>query len=113
MGVTFSACEVCGDTFPDCGDFERCVVCEKRFCCEACMGGTKNTDPAICDCGESKYYREKQGNREFNAKDCDCKICCFCTMDEIKAEDLLELACNKLGCTVEDLTVEYRELYKS
>lgn len=35
MSVDFYACDVCGETFPDCGDYVRCD-CGGKFCGDGC-----------------------------------------------------------------------------
>jgi len=32
MGVDFYACGICGDTFPDCGEYGTCAKCEENIC---------------------------------------------------------------------------------
>lgn len=58
MGVDFYVCEVCGNTFPDCGDFVSCE-CGGRFCSNDCAHmdyavyddegeGTEDDGPGTC-----------------------------------------------------------------
>lgn len=36
MGIEFFPCAICGETFPDCGDYYSCDDCGNVFCSHEC-----------------------------------------------------------------------------
>jgi hypothetical protein len=49
MGVDFYACQNCGETYPDCGDYFTCSTCESSFCSDEC-GGCQVADDDTTSC---------------------------------------------------------------
>ena len=95
MGVDYYACESCGDTFPDCGDFVSCE-CGKRWCSD--------------ECAEADGHQEEEdGFTPEGSKWSQETSCNFCRKEEFEDYDLLELAQELLGKSRHDLI----ELYKN
>lgn len=73
MGVDWKVCGICGETFPDCGEYYKCAKCE-GYVCTSCYDdqlkyGTvkEDSDEAVdfgddalveCDCCSSKFVHD-------------------------------------------------------
>lgn len=89
MGVDFYACDNCGDTFPDCGDYFRCD-CEAKFCCTEC-GGYKSVEP------------------EEDVDDHEVITCIHCRMESATSDDLLHFLLKKFDLTHDQAMEMYRK----
>lgn len=87
MGVDFYACDWCGETFPDCGDYVSCD-CGRMWCSD--------------ECAENEGYREEQAGR------CDYKRSCkFCRKEDVVDEKLLNHCLQRLGISREEAVANY------
>ncbi|MGG2024178.1 hypothetical protein AB1282_00515 [Gottfriedia sp. S16(2024)] len=95
MGVDFYACNNCGDTFPDCGDFTGCE-CGTRWCCD--------------ECAETEGYRHEEDGYTPPGSEWEQETSCnFCRNEDFEDYDLLTFAIGKLGLSREDLIKLYTE----
>jgi hypothetical protein len=89
MGVDFLACETCGDTFPDCGDYVSCE-CGRRWCSDSCA--------------ESDGFREEEDG--FTPKDSNWgqdTSCDFCRGEDFEDYEILAEVLALLGKTRKDI----------
>jgi hypothetical protein len=88
MGVDFYSCHRCGDTFPDCGNYEECE-CGIRW----------DSDYCASEEGFITSELDEDGNRETS--------CDFCRGESAEDAELLQYALEKLGLSRNDLEEEY------
>lgn len=88
MGVDFYTCDVCGNTFCDCGPYARCDECDGKLC---------------PDCME-KY--EVFGNMTK-------ENCPFCNFKEVSEETLLAFLINEIGSSHEGVKELFVQKYKN
>ena len=93
MGVDFYACENCGHTFPDCGDYFSCE-CGATFCCNEC-GGRSVTEPPD-DWDEDTDWEE-------------VVTCIFCRLESVADHEMIPFLLNKLGLTREQAVDMFRK----
>jgi hypothetical protein len=96
MGVDFYACENCGHTFPDCGDYFGCE-CGAIFCSSECgvrISEEVPTGDKYAD-GEDKYE--------------DRTTCSFCRLENLADHEMIPFLLNKLGLTREQAVDMFRK----
>lgn len=106
MGVEFIACNYCGETFPDCGDFEYCE-CGVEWCSLECAE-EEGYRRSSCTSG----YSEGECDREYCSSDCENYIgqsCKFCREEDFEDDELLGYLLELTSKTREELIVQYRE----
>ena len=90
MGVDFYACDICHDTFPDCGDYVSCE-CGGKFCSNDCA----SMDYAVYDDnGECIEGEDGEGN------------CVLCRGEAATDYDLIEFLLEKCSLTREQAVEE-------
>lgn len=83
MGVEYCACETCGDTFPDSGEFVSCE-CGRTWCSD--------------DCAELDGFRkEAEGYTPKGSKWAQDMSCAYCRGEDFEDCELLVVALNLLG----------------
>jgi len=95
MGIDFYACDNCGETFPDCGDYFRCD-CGDKFCSTEC-GDSKVVEPASSDDEDDDSYRE------------EVTTCMHCRLESATSYDLLLFILAKFNMTYD----QAMDLYKA
>lgn len=93
MGVEFIACNNCGETFPDCGDYVSCE-CGNCWCDNECakLEGFRYEEDGFVPRG-SKWSQETS--------------CDFCRQEDYEDYELLAYALKKLGVSREELIADY------
>lgn len=83
MGVDFYACDQCGDTFPDCGDYVSCD-CGRKWCDHDCAeaDGFEEIEECEDDCDECEL--------ECCINDQDRKSCRYCREEDYDDYELLQ-----------------------
>ena len=117
MGVDWIACNRCGETFPDCGDYVTCESCCTEWCSYDCAEEdgyipehcSKHPDLDNRDLMEE--YREDHCNHDDC---CDCEYyapdsCKYCRHEDYDDETLLEKALELLDMSREDLVKKVNE----
>ena len=94
MGVDFYACDSCGETFNDCGDYAHCETCGQLLCPD-CMN-KYGVGHSMAD-----IDADEQGDDNFDQ-------CPFCAKKIVSDNTLLEFALKKLNTTKEKLIKEYK-----
>ena len=94
MGVDWYACEKCGETFPDCGDFVRCE-CGVKWCSD--------------ECAEEDGYKYTYDEEE-NIEERSCK---FCREEDFTDTELLEFILILDSVTRKELVEMYKLLKKA
>jgi len=87
MGVDFYACNYCGETFCDVGDFVSCD-CGNKWCCEECAKEEGFTEEIKNEYGEG--------------------TCKYCREEDFIDSELLEYALVGLKLTREELITMYK-----
>jgi len=89
MGVDWYSCEICGDTFPDCGPHEYCGKCESAIgpCC---------MDEQFKKYGTSEDQDAIDGYGETCLAECD-----ECTASKVHDKDIMEWALDQLNVSEE------------
>ena len=59
MGIDFYTCELCGDTFPDCGEYGTCAKCENDICINCYNEQNIKYGTVDKDSKEAKYFGDK------------------------------------------------------
>jgi hypothetical protein len=106
MGVDFYACDYCGDTFPDCGEYVSCE-CGEHWCSD--------------ECAEADGFKEESCSKGFdNANECDLDLSCwqcefqiersckYCREEDFADSVLLEFSLKELGISREELINKYK-----
>ena len=117
MGVDWIACNRCGETFPDCGDFVVCENCCTEWCSWECAeeDGYKpehcNKYPELENRDEMEDYREENCQHD---NCCNCEYyepdsCKYCRHEDYDDETLLEKALELLNMSREDLVKKVNE----
>lgn len=89
MGVDFYACDNCGETFCDAGDYFRCD-CGDKFCSTEC-GGSETTDA------------------DDTIDDEEVISCIHCRRESATASDLLYFMLKKYNLTYEEALEMYKK----
>lgn len=97
MGVDFYTCAVCGDNFPDCGEFTRCGGCEEVFCGQEC---------AQPKCS-AKVCEYDNGHGEYDG--CDGCSCVLCRKEKVTDAVLLAFVLSYHRMTREEAVDMYRK----
>jgi uncharacterized protein (UPF0212 family) len=94
MGVDYYACNNCGKTFNDCGDYATCETCGHMLCprCMDKFGVGSSMVMPNNDSAEDGY-----------------DPCPFCTKKIVSNITLLGYALVQLGMTKEELIKKYKE----
>lgn len=116
MSVDFYACDRCGDTFCDCGDYVKCNEgkggCGRNWCDDECAeaDGYKRE---YCKLGKEVDYTSPTEDCEFvnGNKYCGCdgcgnyveESCSYCREEAFEDSALLDYALLKLDISKEDL----------
>lgn len=96
MGVDYYACQNCGRTFPDCGNYFSCYTCDSRYCSD--------------ECGGKEYVPEDPGEEEEEEKDWEvATTCILCRRETIRDSDLVSFLCQKLNLTYDQAADLYRK----
>ena len=74
MGVDWMACDTCGETFPDCGDYVYCN-CGRNWCSYECAN-----EDGFTELDEDEYPDLDEDER---------KSCKFCREEDFTDEELL------------------------
>lgn len=82
MGVDFFACENCGETICDAGDFFRCE-CGAKFCSDECGARQQN---GFIDNEDEGYVDNEDEDEEEEAK----TTCVFCRFN-ISMEEAIKI----------------------
>jgi hypothetical protein len=90
MGVDFLVCKLCGDTFPDCGDFVRCD-CYCKWCSDECA----EKDGFRVDEDETEEYEEERS-------------CNYCRRESADDPTLLSFLLTELGLTREKVLEQWQ-----
>ena len=90
MSVDWYPCHICGETFPDCGDYGYCGNCESMLC-SPCR------DAMVDKYGECTEERTIAGYGEGCSAECD-----KCTKSIAHDSDILAWALKKLNLTREE-----------
>jgi len=116
MSIDYYTCYVCGNTFPDCGNYVRCdnENCYAHWCCDKCASKDDATesyckldryyedfqpeDPELCD---EEYCEECS---EFEYGGCD-----YCRGLNYEDDELLRYALKELGIDRSGLIEKYNE----
>ena len=94
MGVDFYACENCGHTFPDCGDYTSCE-CGRHWCCD--------------DCAESEGYRQEEDGYTPEGSSWEQETSCdYCRQEDFEDYELLSHALKLLGISRKELVAKYK-----
>jgi len=89
MSVDWYACERCGETFPDCGDYVRCACCMK-WCSDECAEKDGFVCPDVVD--------------EDSDEESSCK---FCRGEDVDNDTLLKHCLKMLDISREDAVANY------
>jgi len=100
MGVDFYACENCGETYADCGDYFSCD-CGCNFCSTEC-GKYESREP-------TEEEREENDYDEYE----EIKSCIFCRYEAVTDRQVLLFLCKKYGILEEDANKECIEDLKN
>jgi len=92
MGVDFYACDWCGETFPDCGDFVSCGGCGKMWCSDECAEKDGFQRPDEDDLEEDPYAESS---------------CKFCRDEDVADGELLKHCLLMLDISREDAVANY------
>ena len=98
MGVDYFVCSCCNTTFPDCGEYFTCTVCERMYC-GVC--GEKEVDKYGCG--------DPPEGKEGWYPDNDPDGCYQCDPKNVNDDDLLLYLIEKSGKTVEELKAQVIE----
>ena len=90
MGVDFYACDECGETFPDCGDYVWCD-CGHHWCSDE---GAENDG----------FMRHDEEDAEETGIERSCK---FCRGEDVEDEVLLKHCLLMLDISRDDAVVNY------
>lgn len=91
MGMDYYACSECGEPFTSYDDYTHCSGCNRRYCDE-------------CGDGNAIFYIDI--DEEYDTR---CVNCLHVGYRPVRDGELLEYILKKLGRTVEDVAVEFRE----
>lgn len=91
MGIDFFSCDSCGETLADCGEYDRCEFCKRRFC-----PPYRNNE----GCGKLQFVDENEDERN----------CFFCRREEISNDQLVEALRMHLGLTREGAKQLYLDM---
>lgn len=92
MGVDWYACRICGETFPDCGDYGYCSECE-TILCSRCL-----------DKQVEKYGHPPRGSKKedwfgsYSADKCD-----LCSGKIIYDKDIVEYFLKEYNLTRDEI----------
>jgi hypothetical protein len=98
MSVDFFDCPIC-----DCGSYFHCYKCGNSIC-DNCAEKYK--------CGnysDTEEFPVEDENGKEIAYDDDYRNCLFCSLREIRTEDLLEFILHTTGISREELENRYRQ----
>ena len=100
MGIDYYVCSVCGDTFPDCGEYYTCS-CGRHYCCQSCADEDGAINP--CDnCEFEKYSDVCKKNGDCDGElDYDFASCKICRHEEYEDDSILKYLLEKLKLTKE------------
>lgn len=98
MGVDFYACNYCGETFPDCGDFTMCE-CGTRWCCDGCAEA-------------EGYQREEDGFTPVGSRWKQETSCQYCRQEDFADYELLNTALKLLDKTRSELIELHKKQIK-
>lgn len=96
MGVDFYACNNCGDTFPDCGDYTSCE-CGHNWCSD--------------ECAEAEGWRQEE--EEFTPEGSRWSqetSCSYCRKEDFGDLALLDFCLELLGKTREEIILQYKNI---
>lgn len=99
MSISWKSCNVCGTTFPDCGDYVYCE-CNRYWCSYECA-----QENGFTELDEDDYTEEEWYNLTEEQK----RSCNYCRGEEFEDFELLEFALDYFGCTREALITSYKE----
>lgn len=116
MSVDWNSCSCCGESFPDCGDFEKCKEdkggCGREWCSYDCAleSGFRKEH---CKLGKGVDYTSPTEDCEFanESKYCKCEGCSnyvgescgYCRSEVFEDSKLLEYALKGLNITKQEL----------
>lgn len=93
MGVDWYACNNCGETFPDCGDYTGCE-CGEHWCSD--------------ECAEVEgFRREEDGYKPAGQSWEQESSCSYCRKEDHSDSTLLDYCLQLIGKTREQIIVEY------
>jgi hypothetical protein len=84
MGVNFYNCHICGEIYPDCGNYGSCEGCNKSW----------------CDNCNKKHHSFLYGD------DIYCDLCFGDEPESIDAEDMIDFMCTKYNTTRDAISAE-------
>jgi len=90
MGVDFLICDICHESFPDCGDFVSCD-CGGRFCSSECA----QIDDCVYD-EDGEPVEDEDGDFIIGEE-----TCVLCRGEALTDQDLIEFLLKKLSLTRE------------
>lgn len=96
MGIDFYACKNCGETFPDCGDYENCE-CGVNWCSRECADADGLKE-------EPQGFKPKWSSYE---QETSCK---FCREEDFSDEELLSYCLKELKLSRDELIEEYKKI---
>jgi hypothetical protein len=116
MGVAWNSCSKCGESFPDCGDFEICSEdkggCGRVWCSYDCALEDGYIEEH-CKLGKGVDYTSPTEDCEFanGNKYCKCEgcsnyveeSCSYCRNEAFEDSELLEYALQGLKMTKQEL----------
>ncbi len=92
MGVDFYACGICGDTFPDCGEYGTCAGCEEMLCTTCHEEQVKKYGTPEEGSDAEAYFGEEAAN------ECD-----LCSSKVIRDADILDYLLERTGLSKEEV----------
>lgn len=102
MGVDWISCNMCGENFPDCGDYVICEKCGTNWCSHECASEDGYTEEycrlgfeiedGCCDDGQCEDD-ECEGCEHYVPESCS-----YCRCENYEDYELLNKAMEILGC---------------
>ncbi|MBM7836336.1 hypothetical protein [Clostridium sardiniense] len=113
MSVDYYACERCGDTYCDCGNYVSCEGCGISWCSdecaeadgyikEKCKLGLEVCEQCLQDDKED-CIRKDQADEDKYINCCGCEnyiseSCKYCRNEDYKDDELLDIAMKYIEC---------------
>lgn len=95
MGVDYYACNSCGETFPDCGDYTHCE-CGMTWCDDSCAEG-------------EGYQREEDGFTPDGSKWSQDTSCNYCRKEDFDNSTLLNFVLENINKTRAELISDFKK----
>ena len=111
MGIDYYACQLCSNTFPDCGEYDTCGCCGSHFC-KSCgekqekRYGYFETDEDGNDESEDEKYQDY-----YTASDGNLKACDKCSLNIVDNHVMVEFLLKKFKVNRKNAEKEIREKY--